>query len=567
MATGEVHFEVFVRKTPNAPWRLEGATENRAQAVELAESLFKARKVAAARVSKEVLDPQTREYSSYLVMQIGACEEQKKKPVKEAKAEPPCVGPQDLYSGHAREKVGRLLEEWLRRRKVTAFELLHRPDLAESLERSGMEVLHAVQMISVADNQASGAPLHDLIRAYQKLADQTIERVIQAGRKKLFPDLDKEPIATLAVRLADNPERHFQMGGAMARKLADAPDWKTKVDRLLDCAEAAPEEPKARALVRVVVEQVLSEILGSRAGLAELLGPELDRGAGLLALTRLLAPSEVEAVCAVDASVTPLLPELTGPAGRLAVLMRADEFGALRTALGRKVVAELNGGMRLRPSDPEGEIAVLRALATVLTACAGRLLSLEEVQAAFLERSKQLTASEFVTALTQNRTSALAECQALLRMAENVTGALNRRRAAEWITTCVESLKFEREFRAGGPENALMRLQALAGLDRSARRVNLSEGDQRAVCARLGDVGGMIEADSRLLAQLMRSPAALPQKATLLVRMATGELAPIGPAADRAKVELLKLLKAPETRAQIISNPEVASRLRELMAA
>ena len=104
---------------------------------------------------------------------------------------------------------------------------------------------------------------------------------------------------------------------------------------------------------------------------------------------------------AADRSVAALAPALSGPGARLAALMRAEAFSALRTALGRKILNELNGGLRLRPADPDGEIAVLRALAMVLTASAGQLLAQEEVQAAFLERSKLLTASEFVTALAQ----------------------------------------------------------------------------------------------------------------------------------------------------------------------
>jgi len=602
MARGQVHFEVFVRATPRASWRLEGACESRSQAVELAQGLFDAGKVAAARVSKEVLDTDTHAYASYVVLALGAVEEPrtKKKPARADADDPPCVSSEDLYTAHAREKIGRLLDEWLRRRKVTAFELLHRPDLAESLERSNTELLHAAQLVSVAEHQASGAPVHELLRTYQKLSEGAIERLIAAGRRNLFPNLDAEPLEKVAARLAGAADRQFLLGGAVARRLADAPDWRTKVDRLLDLAEATPQEPKARALCRTVIEPLLSEILGSRSGLADLLGRELDRGGALLALTRLVAPAQAEAVMAADRSVAALVPELTGPAARLAALMRerasrqsgpglamrkrASEenselfpvhenreelgaFSALRIALGRKILAELNGGLRLRPADPDAEIAVLRALAMVLTASVGQLLAQDEVQAAFLERSTLLTAGEFVTALTQGRPSALAEVQALLRMAENVMGPLNRKRAAEWIATSVESLRFEREFRAGGADSALSRLSNLAALDRQVRRTGLAEADQRRICAQLGEVAGLIEADARLCLQLGRSPAPLPQKASVLLRLAGGLAAPPGPVAERARAELVRLLKAPKARAELAADPEVASRVRELMAA
>ncbi|MEJ0067341.1 MAG: hypothetical protein WDM85_19660 [Caulobacteraceae bacterium] len=50
----------------------------------------------------------------------------KKKKVVENR-EPLCVTPEDLYTVHARDRIGRLLDGWLARNHATAFELLHRP--------------------------------------------------------------------------------------------------------------------------------------------------------------------------------------------------------------------------------------------------------------------------------------------------------------------------------------------------------------------------------------------------------------------------------------------------------
>ena len=62
---------------------------------------------------------------------------------------PACAGPAELYSPHARALIGRVLEDWLRREGVTAFELLHRPDVAERLEAAGVELQHAIQKVAV----------------------------------------------------------------------------------------------------------------------------------------------------------------------------------------------------------------------------------------------------------------------------------------------------------------------------------------------------------------------------------------------------------------------------------
>ncbi|WP_414553582.1 hypothetical protein, partial [Anabaena sp. CCY 0017] len=84
---------------------------------------------------------------------------------------------------------------------VTAFELLHRPDLAEILEASGVELQHAVQKIAVPEAQASGQEVHAMIRHYQRLADATVARLLKARRDGRFPALDKASVADVARRL------------------------------------------------------------------------------------------------------------------------------------------------------------------------------------------------------------------------------------------------------------------------------------------------------------------------------------------------------------------------------
>ena len=51
----QVHYELFVRHTPGAPWKLEMASENRAQVVETAETLMDEKRVAAVRDRKSVV--------------------------------------------------------------------------------------------------------------------------------------------------------------------------------------------------------------------------------------------------------------------------------------------------------------------------------------------------------------------------------------------------------------------------------------------------------------------------------------------------------------------------------
>ena len=565
---GPVHYEVYIRKTPPAPWSLQMATEDRAHAIQTAEDMLADSRAAAVRVTKETLDPDTMEFNSVTVLTRGAPEVTRKRVVADDQAGPRCGAPQDLYVATARETIGRVLEDWLKRQGVTAFELLHRPDLAEQLDAAGIELQHAVQKVAVPESQAVGQPVHDLVRHYQRLADAAIERLVSAGRKNRFPDLAHHSLADLAHRLEGQPERAFIMGGVIAGALRGVRGGRARLERLMDLAERAPMEGPPRALVLVAIEQLLCEMLAARTSLAEVLGPSLDQGASLAAVVRMVAPREVDLLVRQDPRMALQVPVVDGPAARLGVRLQAGEFPLLAAALARMVLRELMSPRRLRPNDAAGEIDILRALAMSLTATAGRLLTLEEVQSAFNERSKSLVTADFVAAYLKSCTTVLCEAEALTRLCENVTGLANKRSAARWLSACVGSLRFETEMRGqSATQTAAQKLGVLAGLQRSIRACGLTERDETDIVTAIGVVGGAVEADARIVAMLARSPAPLPQKLAVLLRLAAGETAPLGPAADRAKAEAVKLFRAPEARAVLSAAPEALAPLRSLMQA
>ena len=565
---GPIHYEVYVRRTAPAAWALLIATEDRKTALETAEEQFQAKQAVAVRVTKETLDPETMEFNSLTILNLGLPEEKsKKKP--EAAARPACSSPKELYAPHARALIGRVLEDWLKRHGVTAFELLHRPDLAERLDASGVELQHAVQKVAVPESQASGQDLHGMVRHYQRLADATISQLMKAGRSGQFPSLDDLSIADVAHRLSGSADRAFIMGGVAAQALADRQGARARLDRLMDLMDGAPTEGPPRALVASVVEQIATEMLATRSNLADILGPSLDLGASLAALVRMVAPKEVERLIAVDPRMGLLTPTVDGPAARLGSRIAAGDFPRLSAALARFITRELSSSRRLRPSDPAGEIDILRTLAMALTAASGRLLTLEEVQNAFVDRSRSLVTPDFVASYVQSCATVLAEAEHLTRLCENVTGAANKRAAARWLSGCVKSVRLEAELRQSTPggSNASQKLLTLARLQRSVRAVQLGEIDEREIAASIGTLGGTLEADAGLISQIARASAAVTQKLGVLLRMAAGETAPLGPAADRARAEALRMLRASEVKDALSVEPEASAALNALMPA
>ena len=561
----QVHYELFARHTPGAPWKLEMASESRSQIVDAAEHMFEEGRVAAVRVSKETFDEGSREFQSVVILSRGKIDAaRKRKPVEDN--EPLCVAPEDLYTVHARDRIGRLLEGWLTRNNATAFELLHRPDLIEKLDAAGTELQHAVQKIAIPEAQARGISVHELIRSFQKLVERAIARVLSDARKGRFPNIAKESFAKAAERVAGEPDAAYLLGGAVADSLASAKGWSGKVMRLLDLAAAAPREAAARRIAFEVLEQPLSEILESRAGLVELLGPDLDLGGQLAAMTQLVAADAVAALVRVEPQVAKSLPPLEGAAARLSEWLSQPPFAATRAAVGRRILRELMGPRRLRPSNPRDEIELLRGLGMALTAAAGQLLPPETVQEAFAARSRTLVTSEFVEALLGRNGTAREETELLLWLSENVVGAVNKRQAARYLASHVGSLRFETEMR-GGTDSPAQRLAVLAVMQKGAGRDGLDPSDLAQVHAKLGELGGLLEADIKLSAALLASQAPVTHRLTLLLKLAVGDAAPLGPAADRARAAALKLLRNDATRAELAASPGAMAQVRDMIQA
>lgn len=541
------------------------ATENRAAAVASAQGMMTEGKVAAVKVTKETLDPETREFQSVSILNLGAVESGKKKKVVENQ-DPLCITPQDLYTIHARERIGRLLETWLERQGATPFELLHRADLVEKLESSGTDLQHAIQKVAIPEAQARDLSVHELIRTFTSLVERAIERLLKDTRKGGMPDVDKEGFAKAAERVSQDPDRAYLLGAGVAASIAPARSWSDKISRLLDLADAAPVTGPPRGLALQTLEQPLAEILGSRSGLDDVIGKDLDLGGRLAAMTRLAARNQVEALMRVEPSVAEVMPPLSPAADRLAKWLSTEDFESVRSAIARRVVRELTGPRRLRPSSAEGEIKIIRALAMALTAAAGSMLPLDDVQEAFTIRSRMLVTSDFVETYLGLDRSAREEIDALVWLVENVIGGANKRQAGRYLAAAVSALRFEKDFR-NSAESASVKLQTLAAMQKAVGRGGLAPEDYAPIQSKIGDVGAMVEADARLVITLSKAPAPPVQKLLLLLKLATGEAAPIGPAADRARAEALKLVRKDETRAALAQSPQRMGQVREMIQA
>jgi hypothetical protein len=563
MAGGRVHFELFVRRYPDSDWKLDMASEVRSAVIDMAKDRIARGEVVAARVAKETLDEETGEFNSLNILTLGA-PEKRSKPKPPESTEPLCITPQDLYTVHARDRIGRLLEDWLDRRGATPFELLHRPDLVEQLEASGVEIAHAVHQIAMPEAFARGTTVAAMTANFKSLAERAIERLMKDRARRVLPHVTVETFAKVAGQMAKDPEGAYLLGCGVAGCLAAAGSWSEKVSLLLDLADAAPQPSAGRILALSVLNQCLAEIVGSRKGLDDILGGGLDLGGGLAAMTRLCAADVIDKLVEIEASVAKVMPALSPRAQRLAKWLGTDDFTDVRASIGLRVLRELNGPRRLRPADAAGEIDVLRGLAMALTAAAGKLLPIDDVQAAFSARSRMLVTRHFVEVYLGHDRAAYDEAHALVWLTENIVGGGNKREAGRWLNTLICSIRFEREFRQS-PQPIATRLTGLARLQRAVSRCGLVAEDFGPIQARLGELGALIEADSRMIALTLAADAPALSRLTVLLKMACGETAPLGPAADRARVEALKFARSESIRSALASAPEQVDAIRDLL--
>ena len=561
MSGADVHFEIFVRRYPDSGWTLNAATEERATALDTAKEMVERGQVAAAKVMRETLDEATGEFQSLTILTLGVPERSAKVKAPEPK-EPLCVSPQDLYTCHARERIGRLFETWLERNQATPFELLHRPDLVEQLEASGVEIAHAIQKIVVPEAYSRGASVAAMTKAFTSLSDRAIERLMRDAKKGL-PNVTPDTFAKVAGQLAKDPEGAYRLGCAVANSLTPAQSWSEKVGMLLDLADKAPADGAARKLALTVITEPLEEIVGSEKGLDNVVGGDLDLGGRLAAMSRLAAADVVDQLVKANPSVAKVMPELSARAQRLAKWLNDEAFTGVRAAIGKRILRDLSGRRRLRPTDPVSEIDVIRGLAMALTAASGKLLPLDQVQSAFSARSKMLVTRDFVEVYLGEDAGVREEAEALIWLTENIIGGGNKREAGRWLTSLVFGLRFERESRE--THHPIVRLAELAKLQRAVARCGLVEEAYKPLQAKLGEIGGLVEADAKLIAATLRASAPALNRLTALLKLACGELCPLGPAADRARAAALKLARHDETRAELSGSPAMVDSIRDLL--
>lgn len=486
----QIHFEIFCRQGKGGGWALVEAVDDRDAALERARLMFEEGRAAAVRVVKETHQPETGDYMSLTIFEDGKTEiEKKNKKIEDVASPSPCFKPDDLYSYHARMTMGRILGKWLARQKLTLTELIHSAAALEKFEATGTTYQHAIQKVAVAQAAESGSSVAQIVKQLNELCTTAIHRVYKDERRRAFPVLQPGKIGPLAERLGSKPDGRYTLNGAIAKYLAPAKGWDSKLQKLLVLMNELPEEGPGRALLLTSIDSIVAEMLSGAAALADLLGHNPDLGHALLNLGELFLGTEVHVAEGAGRGINDL-----------ARYFAKDDLPESRTAIAGRIVAELKGLNRLCPISFEDEFKMLRRLGNQLVRGQGKYLSHEDIVAAFTERSRRLVTHEPLRQFMTSAKSSDEKLERLFVVEENIVGAKNKRTLSTFVMPIITSNNFEDQLCAGAPTP--QRLRRVAELQERVLSSGFQDFQKNQIAVALDGVALRIEERTKFLASI-----------------------------------------------------------------
>ncbi len=263
-----------------------------------------------------------------------------------------CREPNDLFTPAAKRVIGRLCRDFLDASVLTPTELLHAPDKQHLYLNRGTEYQAAVQKAAMAQAQAARQNVAQRVRELFNLVDAAVRH--SAERLKAKPPADIDPAGFAAfvatTRKAEMTEAHdFFVNAALAQHLAPAKTWLEKIERLRLLADGS----KDPATVLPIVDDLLAEILESKAALRELFGPSDNMGRFLEAVVDLLTSPQPAALDMPEAKkIRDLLGRHALPESRATLLRQLRRGIEAKTPLA-------NG---MPPADLNAHLSLLDAL-------------------------------------------------------------------------------------------------------------------------------------------------------------------------------------------------------------
>ena len=531
--SGDIHYEVFFKKNRKAGWALVEAHDSRDPAIKQAHSLLAKNKDGSARVTKETFDTEKRAFRSVPVFEGGA-EAYGEVREKDNEARLPCLTPDDLSKPHARHTIKRVLTGWLERMQALPMELLHRADLVESLEASGTELQHAVQKVAVASARDQDANVQTLVKQLNELVQKALGRVYRDARDAKLPEYPKKAkFSDIATGIFSGDKRAYTLRAAMADRLRHERKYADKLEALLDMADHLPTDEDARQFALTEVDSYVAEVISFAAGREALLGKCKDLGETVERLT-----------CLFDgdgkADALRLAPKC---ARRLADWTHSREFDGCRAVIAQTLLKELERPARLRPSSVREEVRLARDLASRLVISSDSLLPTDGLIKTFTARSARLLQPETIDELLRHARDIDEEVERLLMLEENLVGEVNKSKLAGYVRSTIGSAQADGYY-VRGDGKPLERLARLTAHQARVLKGTYPREAKQELAAKFDEIGVKLIDQSKILNMVESGDRPALDKATALLRLATGGALPLGRCSSDAQARALRQIKS-----------------------
>jgi hypothetical protein len=527
MSQREIHYEIFRRVGAKGGWTLHDVNSRREAALEIAKQLMADESATGVKVVKETYHTDTGDYQSLKIFEDGHNKMKVEVAAEDAPHALPCFMPDDLYSYHARNTMGRLLAEYLARQKLTITELIHRADALEKLEATGTVYQHAIQKVAVAQAANTQTSVQTIVKSLNELSTKAMERVYRDEKRNYFPKVAAGKFAGLARDIAAKSDKSYLLNGAIARYLADAKNWDEKLMRLLSILKEAEDDDAASVLLLSAVDSIGAEILNGSAALHELIGNTENLGASLFLLVHLFLGQTMEGARSGIAAVTQHF--------------AADDLPESRTAVANRILAELKSVKRLCPNSLVDELKTLRKIANKLVLGQGKYLSNEDLIAAFTLRSKRLVANEAIAEHLQEAAQPDAKIERLLLIEENIIGVENKRQLAAFFAPIITSSSFEAQF-LFAKTPVLTRLQRLTELQARTLRAGFQDLQKHEISDALDKIASEAEGRAKLIESVEAKATNNVEKTIALLRLCAGGVLTEGRLMTRARGSILSCM-------------------------
>lgn len=555
MAAGDTHYEIHFRPTPRHAWQMLGVESVKDTALNEAREALAEAPEASVKVTKEVFDEESGTFVSNVVFRQGD-----QTSINNDRAHKrdnlPCAGPHDLTAVAGRDMVRRAVRNWLRQEGVLVLELLHNPQLVERLEATGTVMQHAVQKFAVARAEERNASVQHYIKQLNDLVQQSTELLFRETRLDPPEPLTPDTLAKSLETIANHNDRARRLRFKIARTLEDQDTWAGKGGALLTLLDAAREIGEDADWAIKALEEFLDEFVIDEDARASLMTPGEDFGAIIESLTALLCGKS-------DAQ------DLLSPLGcELARQMKQQRFKRAQLIIAREVLRLLQTPKRLRPKDVFAEIALVRKLADSLIYAASRLVSIDDITAAFVIRSAQLVQADAMAAISDARPEPEEALNALMDMEKSVIGIQNKVKIADYIIGFATAHQAKNHF-VFGDQPLVARLSALGRLDKRLHKSTFPETEVIRISKTITAIAQEIDRESQFFRKIDGAKAGAFDRALEHLKLIERNILPRGEMWTEACRRARRLMASPSAREDLAKGGaaavEKAERVKALL--